>query len=554
MGRFISTGTTQTGTNAATQLVASTCYQVSGYKYSYDRNSCWQNRVIVDTPGTYSFTTPANTSNCYRVIAIGGGGKSKCTNANCCGFAGAGGAYAEKYDAVASGCTITVVVGRQEQDTTISYVCSGGATRTITAGGAVACTPGVASGGDWNSNGGPAGFNCQSCGGSVTHYCGACIYQYAITCCGYCVVYHGVSGRSVDPSHDSVCCNGLYAGGGSAGSWIFANGGAGQNAASAIDTQGNSYGPKAGGGGGIGSICTEPMRGVNCSCVCTFQNGYNGGGSSGYPCRKVAYPAGAGGGGGTKWQCCRCYVGHSMNGICENGWWRAGPGGWGGKNNDEGREWIMIYHHGDNPNNHNFGRNDMIETGPTPQRYDWHDIHDMAGSGSMGNNLHQQSYSGGCGWARSQLIDHYAQFSNAGEGAGTGGTAFFCCEMTSMGLSCCRSGVSACGTVNWELLCCLGTSGRICCADKLQDQLFPYIISCAGTLGGSGGVGICNLASKAGKGGGAGVNRNYITCVCWGGSFNLCNGSGAALAFPPCDLDWRASTAGTGMAIIYWKD
>jgi hypothetical protein len=25
------------------------------------------------------------------------------------------------------------------------------------------------------------------------------------------------------------------------------------------------------------------------------------------------------------------------------------------------------------------------------------------------------------------------------------------------------------------------------------------------------------------------------------------------LAFPPCDLDWRVSTAGTGMAIIYWK-
>jgi hypothetical protein len=26
------------------------------------------------------------------------------------------------------------------------------------------------------------------------------------------------------------------------------------------------------------------------------------------------------------------------------------------------------------------------------------------------------------------------------------------------------------------------------------------------------------------------------------------------LAFPPCDLDWRASTAGTGMALLYWKD
>jgi hypothetical protein len=88
----------------------------------------------------------------------------------------------------------------------------------------------------------------------------------------------------------------------------------------------------------------------------------------------------------------------------------------------------------------------------------------------------------------------------------------------------------------------------------MHQQLFPYILSCAGTLGGSGGVGICHMASTAGKGGGAGVNRSYILCICWGGSFNNCNGGGTPLAFPPCDLDWRVSTAGTGMAILYWKD
>ena len=107
--------------------------------------------------------------------------------------------------------------------------------------------------------------------------------------------------------------------------------------------------------------------------------------------------------------------------------------------------------------------------------------------------------------------------------------------------------------MNWTLLCCLGTSGKICCADRLQTHLFPYVVACAGTLGGAGGFGVCHGAQKAGKGGGSGVNRSYILCVCWGGSFNLCNGVGAALAFPPCDLDWRVSTAGTGMAIIYWK-
>jgi phosphoheptose isomerase len=62
------------------------------------------------------------------------------------------------------------------------------------------------------------------------------------------------------------------------------------------------------------------------------------------------------------------------------------------------------------------------------------------------------------------------------------------------------------------------------------------------------------VIALTGKGGGAGVYRHYLTCVCWGGSFNNCNGGSTPLAFPPCDLDWRVNTAGTGMAIIYWKD
>jgi hypothetical protein len=89
----------------------------------------------------------------------------------------------------------------------------------------------------------------------------------------------------------------------------------------------------------------------------------------------------------------------------------------------------------------------------------------------------------------------------------------------------------------------------------MMDALFPFIISCAGTLGGAGGVGICHLSSKAGKGGGSGINRSYILCICYGGAFDCCNqASGTLLAFPPCILDYLASPAGTGMAILYWKD
>jgi len=126
MGRFVTTTTSATLT---------TCYQVTCHKYSYDANSCWQNKIVIDTPGNYTFTIPAGTS-CFRAIAVGGGGKSY-VNCNCCGTAGGGGGYAERQDTVNAGCTVTIVVGRQQQDTTISYTNSSSTVRTLTGGGAV---------------------------------------------------------------------------------------------------------------------------------------------------------------------------------------------------------------------------------------------------------------------------------------------------------------------------------------------------------------------------------------------------------------------------------
>jgi hypothetical protein len=170
----------------------------------------------------------------------------------------------------------------------------------------------------------------------------------------------------------------------------------------------------------------------------------------------------------------------------------------------------------------------------------------MCGSGSSGKSISfdAQYWCGTIQWATK--IAYGSTPENAGEGAGTGGVTYVYCNSTYFYNS-------SSTMVNWTLLCCLGTAGKVCCSDRLQQSLFPNVITCAGTLGGSGGVGICNLTSKAGKGGGAGVNRCYILCICYGGTFDLCNGSGAALAYPPSDLDWRVSNAGTGMAIIYWK-
>jgi hypothetical protein len=108
--------------------------------------------------------------------------------------------------------------------------------------------------------------------------------------------------------------------------------------------------------------------------------------------------------------------------------------------------------------------------------------------------------------------------------------------------------------VNWNKLCNLGLCGQTQQAWKMVDALFPFFMTCAGTLGGSGGVGLCAYTSKAGFGGGGGQAKCHILCVCHGGSFNNCNGSGPALAFPPCLLDQLTSNAGLGMAIIYYRE
>ena len=101
----------------------------------------------------------------------------------------------------------------------------------------------------------------------------------------------------------------------------------------------------------------------------------------------------------------------------------------------------------------------------------------------------------------------------------------------------------------------MGLQGAATQAYEHVRGIAPGIISQAGIFGGSGGIGVHGFASKAGLGGGAGMFKCYIVCICHGGSFNCCNGVAATpLAFPPCILDNIVSNAGSGVAIIYWKD
>ena len=326
MGRYISTGSTQA--NACTLVGQSVCYQVNEQKYDYDGNSCWQNRVIIDTPGSYTFTVPAGVT-CLRTIAIGGGGKASFAASASCNYGGAGGGYVEKTDTVASGCVVTIVVGRQQQDTTISYTSTSGA-RTLTAGGGVCCNPGAASGGDWNSIGGASGLGCA--GGT---YCGVGNCFLFSTCCGYCVVYSGY-GITYSPDNSPGCCSGKAPGGGSAGSWMWACGGQGGGTIQEDEYVGGGYGPAAGGGGGIGYICKKPVYPAFCSCICTPERCANY-----YPSgRKSYYMGGTTGGGGTKLQRCDSSLNRwfSWRGMCVSGQWHQGPGGWGGYDNDEGRD------------------------------------------------------------------------------------------------------------------------------------------------------------------------------------------------------------------------
>jgi hypothetical protein len=552
MGRYVSTGSAQV--NSCVNNATRTCYQIDGHKFSYSPNECWQNRITIDAPGNYTFTVPSGVT-CMRAIAIGGGGKSKGQNPNCCGMAGAGGGYSERAFTVTGGGIVSVVVGRQEANTTITYSPGG---VTLTGGGANGCTGGSASGGDWNSTGGCAGFNRLYCGGGASHYCGACVYTYFTNCCGYCVGWSGVSSRQLDPPHDNaVCCTAMYSGGGSAGSWIFSRGGAGQSAWNNMDNYGQGYGPVAGGGGGIGYIDRCPLRNPICACICVGPACNHGGPTQ----PRTSWPANAGGGGGSKWQCSQFCICQNYEGCCQSGRYRSGPGGWGGKNNNEGREdwWTWGFQHGSPWGSTIRPQSCYKLPGPDPKYYPWHDIHDMQGSGSAGRNINVENNDWGyCGWATAN--PYGAKPSRiAGEGAGTGGIVFRCCDLCSFGMQCCvtnTQGGNACASLNWLLVCCLGTSGRYDCACRMYDSIFPFVINCAGTLGGGGGIGNCHLGGRAGKGGGSGIFRSYVMCICYGGNFDRCNNSGSnpLLAFPPCILDWMASPAGTGMALIYWKD
>ena len=139
---------------------------------------------------------------------------------------------------------------------------------------------------------------------------------------------------------------------------------------------------------------------------------------------------------------------------------------------------------------------------------------------------------------------------NAGEGAGTGGIVSTCCNPSMHGTMLINQ-----DPVNWLKICNLGLCGQCDQAWLMPDALFPTFVTCAGTRGGSGGVNWCRYTSKAGKGGGGGQSKCQLLCVCWGGAFDCCNQTAATpLAFPPCLLDQLVSNAGTGMAIIYYRE
>jgi hypothetical protein len=531
MGRFI-----QSSATATLQPV----YKEDDHIYEYDQNSCWQNKVVIERPGSYTFTVPTGV-NCMRVIAVGGGGKA-CYSRNCCNHAGAGGGYVERIDTVAPGCAVNIVVGRQQQDTTIAYTCSGGGAVTVTGGGAAACTPGAASGGNIrNSTGGRAGggYNCQNDVGTCPS---TCLCMYATDCCGYCIVY----GCNCITHVQEEFCTSYYPGGGSAGSFIHPIGGNGQDVChKRAWLYNNTGGPAAGGGGGIGYVCRCFAITAWCNCICV---NYGTGNTF-----QVCAPAVAGGGGGTRYVECvsNCDM-QLWNGLCQNGIWREGSGGWGAPDRQEGRGgalwWSCIVC--------NQSGNSMKEfcCSVPPRRYKWHDIYDIQGSGSAGKSI---AGCGFCSWQGNKWIkgsNWGGPPQDAGEGAGTGGAVYICCRMCDVDWPHIPDTIGVC----WTMACDLGTTGRYDQAWNCETarQLIPGFISYAGTLGGAGGIGVFGFASKAGKGGGAGMYKCFIHCVCWGGNYDYCNNNNAnpLLAFPPCLLDMLVSGAGTGMAVIYWKD
>jgi hypothetical protein len=512
---------------------------VPGAKAYYDGKQCWQYKVVYDRPGTYTWTAPSNAI-CVRTVLVGGGGKPKCgsitepNGSTCSSTAGAGGAYSEKCHAITPGVTsFSLVVGRQEQDSTLA--CN--SVNVHTAGGAAGCIPGVATGGDHNSRGGCAGYTCNFCGSSFSHFCGSCKCFATATCCGYCVV------MQFDPAGvgASACCNIILAGGGSAGSPRALCGGC-----SSIMC-GNCFSGIAGGGAGIADQCVPNVWHYPCcSCICFAP-------TSDTPKWCIAHPTSVQGGGGTlprTAQQCR-----STPNDCTYGIWKSGDGSQGGPDPMSGEAWTVEWGYS-GLCAYPFGvqcwsERDWRCTHDAPCRVDWWDITDICGTGSPGTGFQITSTNCVGGWKVPG-----PRPKNAGEGAGTGGILTFCCNPNGFGNMISNTGgANAFSLVNWCKLCQLGLCNQTEQAWLMPDSLFPTFITCAGTLGGSGGVGWCGYTSKAGKGGGGGHAKCQFMCVCWGGSFDCCNGVAATpLAFPPCLLDQLLSNAGTGMAIIYYRE
>ena len=555
MGRFTTIAVTTTkvearvapvsatgaGPNAVVQCVNGCLGVYPGYgaKSYYDGKQCWQYKICFDRPGSYCWQVPSNAV-CVRTVLVGGGGKPKCGSVNfdgttCNSAAGAGGAYSEKCHAVTPGQTyFCLIVGRQEQDTTLA--CNG--TNVHTAGGAGGMVPGSASGGDWNSRGGCAGWTCNYCGGSYSQYCGSCKYFCLTNCCGYCIVYQYDIGQT---GGGPPCCNILLAGGGSAGSPRALCGGC----SSVIC--GNCWSSVVGGGSGIGQQCNSNVWCYNCcSCICPY-------GLQGYPgdlCWN--YPQSAQGGQGS--QSKHCDQGRSYQGCCLSGIFQGGHGGPGGPDPTEGCAWIYeygymafcVFPYGTRCNPDYCFRPALV----SPCRVDWWDITDICGSGSPGTVMEKAYFECACFPSL-----HGKRPVNSGEGAGTGGITAYCCDPIYRGDGIGNTAPGGGPMINWQKICNLGTTGQCDQAWLMQDALFPYFITCAGTLGGSGGVEWCGYASKAGKGGGAGQAKCQIMCVCYGGVYDCCNQvASTPLAFPPCILDMLMSNAGTGMAIIYYRE
>lgn len=529
MARFLPINVSDLTTSLDKKIVPPT-----GGKLYRNDTKCFNYKIVYDQPGTYSFSMPT-TATCAKIVIVGGGGKPLCSTNVCCSWAGAGGGYSEKNFSNPGGGNFSIVVGAQHGSSTVT--CNSVVQHT--ASGAAFCTPGVGTGGDYNSTGGCAGCTMQFQSPSGI---GGCVCTALCSICGYCVVIaFKDSGNG-----GSTCCNTLLSGGGSAGSPFRAQGGNGWSVC------GNCWSGVAGGGGGIGQCNCVAYHYSCCNCNCQQVDGNAGGSCIWYVC----FPASASGGGGSKMSCTSNYLGNprSWSGVCTNPVHQGGDGGAGGPYGCDGKatkHWYACR----SRLNPSYGSMCGI-TFPRTQRFMqdpgkvcWWDVCEICGSGAPGyvheNHYVSTTYHSG-NWSNRP--------ANSGEGAGTGGVMTLCCTAQMMGFGFPPRTVST-NFINFCLVCYLGTTGQCNLANKVIDKLVPQHLTCAGTLGGSGGMGWCGYDSKAGAGGGGGQVKHAIVCVCHGGVFDCCNQTlNTPLAFPPVCLDTLVSNAGAGLAIIYYRE